>query len=481
MHRGAAALAAAIITTGPALAQPQAPAPVRAVEAAGRQLSVTIYNDNLALVQDIRAVDLPAGRARLELRDVSAAIRPETVSLTGQGLEVVEQNFDYDLLTPAKMMEKAVGRQIQVIRTNPGSGAETRETATVLSVNDGVVLRIGDRIEVLRADGVPTRVVFDSIPENLRARPTLTVTVDAEGPGEREATLSYLTSGLSWKADYVALFDERAGKLNLQGWITLSNQSGTPFTDAEVQLVAGQVNTSQPNYNRYGGYQSPQPPAVRRAGTERGEGGQALADYHLYGLPERTTVAQNQTKQVGFVEAPEVAARRVYEYRDGGFESQEEPSQVDSVVQFANARDRGLNAQLPAGIMRVYVRDQAGDPKFIGERQIPHTPQGSELSLKTGEAFDVTVQPTLEARDGVPYRSWSYTRVRMKYLVRNAKPEPVTVEVRSEPGWGDYNIGAESLPSREAGHGVRVWSVPVPANGEATLTFTADNKDRRWR
>ena len=127
------------------------------------------------------------------------------------------------------------------------------------------------------------------------------------------------------------------------------------------------------------------------------------------------------------------------------------------------------------------VIDQAGDPKFIGERQIPHTPQGSELSLKTGEAFDVTVQPTLESRDGVPFRSWSYTRVRMKYLVRNAKPEPVTLEVRSEPGWGDYNVSAESHPSREAGYGVRVWSVPVPANGETTLTFTADNKDRRWR
>lgn len=477
MFRHAVAVAV-LLSAAPAVAQ----APARAVGTEGQQLSVTIYNDNLALVQDVRPIDLPAGRSRVELRDVSAAIRPETVSLSGRGLEVVEQNFDFDLLTPAKMMEKAVGREIVVIRTNPGTGAETRETATVLSVNDGVVLRIGDRIEVLRDDGVPTRVIFDRIPENLRARPTLTVTVDAEGGGPRETTLSYLTSGLAWKADYVALFDERAGRLDLQGWITLSNQSGAAFTNAEVQLVAGQVTTVQP----YGRYRPPQPPraGVRQAGTETGEGGQALGDNYLYPLPERTTVAQNQTKQVGFVEAAGVEARKVYEWRADGFQSQEEPSSADVVVQFANARARGLGAQLPAGVMRVYIRDQAGDPKFIGEQAIPHTPQGSELSIKTGEAFDVTVQPTLEAQDGAlryPLRGCCYSRVQMKYAVRNARPEPVTVEIKANPYWGDFNVRAESHPNRRLDHNTRVWSVPVPANGETVLTFTADNRDERIR
>jgi hypothetical protein len=310
----------------------------------------------------------------VEFRDVSAAIRPETVSLTGRGLEVVEQNFDYDLLTPAKLMEKAVGEQVIVVRTNPGNGAEVRETATVLAVNDGVVLRIGDRIEVLRDDGVPTRVIFDKVPENLRARPTLSVTLDAAGGGSRETTLTYLTSGLSWKADYVALFDERAGRLDLQGWITLGNQSGTPFTNAEVQLVAGEV-ASQPQYgpyNRGRGFRPPPPPppppGMIEAGTEPGRGGQPLADYYLYPLPERTTVAQNQTKQVGFLDAQGVTARKVYEARFDGFETYEQPISANVVVQFANAQAGGLGAQLPAGTMRVYIRDQAGDPKFVGEQ-----------------------------------------------------------------------------------------------------------------
>src|SRR5271154_7372940 len=198
---------------------------------APQKLSITVYNDNLALVQDERRLDVPAGRTKIEFKDVSASIKPETVALSGAGLGVVEQNFDYDLLTPSKMMEKAVGHEIEIIRTNPGTGGQTVEKATVLSVNDGVVLKIGNRIEVLRDDGIPTRVIFSSIPENLRAQPTLSVTLNAASGGPHDVTLSYLTTGLSWRADYVALFDEAQSMLRLQGWVTLTNNSGTSFKD----------------------------------------------------------------------------------------------------------------------------------------------------------------------------------------------------------------------------------------------------------
>ena len=216
--------------------------PAHAAEVAGQRLALTIYNQDLALVEDVRSLDFTAGRSRLEFKDVSASIRPETVALSAAGVEIVEQNFDFDLLTPEKMMEKAVGRQVRIVRTNPGNGNEVTETATVLSVNNGVVLKIGDRIEVLRADGAPTRVIFDKVPENLRARPTLSVNVQSNAAGRRDATLSYLTTGLSWKADYVALFDEQAKKLDMQGWVTLTNKSGTTFSDAVTQLVAGNIN-----------------------------------------------------------------------------------------------------------------------------------------------------------------------------------------------------------------------------------------------
>ncbi|MFO0286558.1 MAG: DUF4139 domain-containing protein, partial [Brevundimonas sp.] len=197
------------------------PAPVAAQQPSGpERLALTIYNQNLALVEDVRRLTLPAGRSRQEFPGVSASIRPETVSLSGAGLSVVEQNFDFDLLTPDKLMTAAVGDEIGLVRINPATGSETELRARVLAANEGVVLQIGDRIEVLRDDGVPTRVIFDEVPANLRPRPTLSVTLNADRAGPRETTLSYLTTGLSWRADYVIDFDEAAGRMDLTGWIT---------------------------------------------------------------------------------------------------------------------------------------------------------------------------------------------------------------------------------------------------------------------
>ena len=207
--------------------------------AADRTLSVTIYADDLALVTDQREIDVKGGRQRIEFQDVSAQIRPETVSLTAGDISIIEQNFDFDLLTPAKLMEKAVGQEITIVRVNPANGAETREQAQVLATNGGVVLKIGQRIEVLRDDGLPVRVIFDKVPENLRARPTLSVTISGARAGTRPATLSYLTPGLGWKADYVALYDEADGKIDVQGWVTLTNSSGTTYDNAQTLLVAG--------------------------------------------------------------------------------------------------------------------------------------------------------------------------------------------------------------------------------------------------
>ncbi|KQV58630.1 MULTISPECIES: DUF4139 domain-containing protein [unclassified Caulobacter] len=444
-------------------------APLHAAHAQEREVSVTIYNSDLALVEDARSLDLKAGRQRLEFKDVSAAIRPETVSLSAPGVTILEQNFDYDLLTPDKLMEKAVGQQVRIVRTNPGDGKETTEVATVLAANEGVVLKIGDRIEVLRDDGVPTRVIFDKVPETLRARPTLSVSVDAASAGPRQAKLSYLTSGLSWKADYVALFDEAKNALDLQGWITLSNNSGTPFENAKTQLVAGDVN----QLNQNNGYRPPRRQGgsgMISAGTESGTG-ERIADYYVYPLAERTTIASNQNKQVGFLSAQAVAAKKVYEIREGWFSSDAEPVKAVVAIQFSNARLAGLGSQLPAGTMRVYMRDTAGDPKFVGENAIGHTPAGSELSIKTGEAFDVSSQATLVAETKV---SKTRSRYEMRYLLRNARDQPVTVELRQGGLWRDGEVKAESLKSRRIDARTLGWSVPVPANGETVLTFTVE-------
>src|SRR5271154_3376839 len=237
---------------------------------ADRTVSLTIYNDNLALVQDRRDIEIKGGRQRIEFQDVSAQIRPETASLAAADISIVEQNFDFDLLTPAKLMEKAVGQEVTIVRVNPATGAETREQAQVLATNGGVILKIGQRIEVLRDDGLPVRVIFDKVPDNLRAHPTLSVTVIGGHAGTRPATLSYLTPGLGWRADYVALYNESDGKIDVQGWVTLTNSSGVTYDNAQTLLVAGapaQIDRAKPVTN----YRPPQPRAtMEQAGTETG-------------------------------------------------------------------------------------------------------------------------------------------------------------------------------------------------------------------
>jgi hypothetical protein len=472
--RFAAALCAIAAAGAAGAAEPARPQSSGADEAKpdNQRLAITIYNGGQALVQDVRSLDLPAGRRRIELKEVSDQIAPASVSLAAPDLAIVEQNFDFDLLTPSKLMEKAVGKQVQIVRTNPGNGQQVTETATVLAANEGVVLKIGDRIEVLREDGTPTRVIFDGVPQNLRARPTLSVTVDSTRAGRRDATLTYLTGGLDWRADYVAVFDEKASRLDFQGWITLINQTSTTFADVKTDLVAGspQLGGGVPP-----GRGAPPIRGVIRGGTEAPSNVQQVGDTYLYPLKERTTIAANQQKQVGFIEADKVAAQRVYQFRANGFSSSSSPEHVDSVLQFANSRAGGLAAPLPAGTVRIYMRDAEGALKLIGESGIGHTPQGSDLSLRLGEAFDVTVKPTLDARTPVDKKHWRYA---MSYVVANAKSEPVTVQLHQYAFPADLKVLTESLKSRRASASELVWDVPVPAQGETKLTFEVEEETR---
>jgi hypothetical protein len=476
-------------------------APVLAQNAQG-DVSVTIYNNNLALVNDVRQISLPAGPSRQEFPDVSAQIRPETVTLSGDGFGVIEQNFDFDLLSPAAMMAKSVGQMITLVRTNPATGAETRERAKVLAVNGGTVLQIGDRIEVLRDDGLPVRVVFDAIPPNLRARPTLSVTLNATRPGPRPLGVSYLTPGIGWKSDYVALFDERAGKIDVQGWITLTNTTGTTFQNAKALLVAGNVGQLQQYSTYYTGRGSR--PRGNVAGTETGSRAR-VGDFYVYPIEGRTTIANAQTKQVSFLDVIGAQASKGYEFRNGWMASADEAESASSILKFSTAKAGGLGDALPAGTVRVYMKDSRGQAQFIGESGIPHTPGGSSLALRTGDAFDVKVKPVLESRNVITLNEWeqyarykvtiangkgdttsetvtferpkTYYKTVMRYIVTNAKPTPVKVDVlqgglNSWWWWRDLRISDESIKGEQISFDERLWEVPVAANGKTELTVT---------
>ena len=469
------ALAAAVPLNAQDSANPVAPS-------AQGDVSVTIYNNNLALVQDVRTLSIAQGISRIEFPDVSAQIRPETLSFAAPGASIIEQNFDYDLLSPDKLMEKAVGQVVTIVRTNPATGAETREQARVLAVNGGVVLQIGSRIEVLRDDGLPVRVIFDRVPPNLRAKPTLSVKVDSDRAGGRAASIRYLTPGLGWNADYVALFDSKAGKIDVQGWVTLTNNSGTTYTNANTLLVAGAVNQNGGEVRPYESIRRPYPPApsLMKAGTETASR-ERLGDFYLYPISGRTTIATNQTKQVSFLDVQGVAAQATYAFENGWLSGNDEPQSVASVVKFSTSKQGGPDSQglgdaLPAGTVRFYMKDAAGAPQFIGENGIGHTPMGSSLALKTGDAFDVKVKAVVEARTRLSENKW---RTTMRYELTNAKPEAVTVDLVQSGldwWWADTRITAESLKSGRKDANAALWRVPVAANGSTSVTATFETR-----
>ena len=492
-HLVSSCCACLLTIAGPAVAQPAVAPPPQTAQG---DVSVTIYNNNRALIEDKRMLNLPAGRSRQEFRDVSAEIEPATVTLSGRGVGIVEQNFDFDLLSPSALMQNAVGQTVTLVRVNPASGAETRERATILAANGGVVMQIGDRIEVLRDDGLPARVIFDRVPPTLRARPTLSVTVDTDGGGSRPVTLTYLTPGLGWSADYVALFDEASSRMDVQGWITLTNSSGTPYVNASTLLVAGSVGSS----NDENHYAPPPPRGLVRAGTETA-GRERIGDFYLYPLPERTTIADKQTKQVSFLDVHGTPARRAYEFRNGWLSTAPEPISADTVLRFSSSREQGLGDALPAGTIRVYQRDARGNPQFVGEHRIGHTPMGSDISLATGEAFDVKVRPIVVSRQTITGDEWrqserfrirhgdgsvetgileqavTHWRTQMRYVLTNASPNAVTVDLHQAGLFWDTRVTQESLPSDKLSADEVVWHVPVPANGETGVTATFETRN----
>lgn len=439
-----------------------------------RHVAVTIYNQDLALVKDQRSILLPSGLNSLALRDVSAQIRPETAllrSLNGS-LSVLEQNFDFDLLTPQKLLEKFVGKAVDIISINPATGVESREQAQVLAANNGVVLKMGDRIET----GIPGRIVYHDVPANLRDRPTLVVQLDNKTANRQDVELSYLTGGLGWKADYVAELNATDDKLDLSGWVTLSNTSGTSYRDAKLQLVSGDVNRVHEQH----------PMAVRSMGkmeimdmaASAPMAEEALLEYHLYTLDRPTTIAENQTKQVALLSATNVPVRKELLLRGADYYYQSsygdlgQKMKVGIFVEFDNKENAQLGMPLPKGIMRVYKKDTAGNAQFVGEDRIDHTPRNETVRLKLGEAFDVTAdkKQTDFKKLPRPIKGSNAFESAYEIVLKNAKKERVTVTVQ-EPIPGDWKIIDSSHPSKKASSNTAVWKVDVPADGKATLTY----------
>jgi hypothetical protein len=465
-------LAAGLVWAGPAPgAEPQER---RTTLEDQRQVAVTIYNEDLALVKDVRRVTLERGEGRLAFREVSARMRPETAllrSLTDPaGLRVVEQNFDFDLLTPQQLLEKYVGRTVRVVRVHPTTGEETEVEAQVLAAGEGVVLRVGNRIEA----GVPGRLVYPEVPANLRDRPTLVLTLASSSDRPQEVELSYLTGGLSWRADYVAELAAGDDKIDLSGWVTLTNQSGALYRDARLQLVAGDVHRVREEMAPARAF------AVEKAMAEQAPGmaEEALFEYHLYTLERPTTIAENQSKQVALLSAVGVPAVKEFilqgsdYYYTASVGDLGQKLKVGVFLEFENRDKAGLGLPLPKGVVRVYKKDSTGGAQFVGEDAIDHTPKNEKVRLRLGEAFDVTAdkkQTDFRKLAGTGRFNYVFESA-YQIVLKNAKAEAVTVKV-VEPMPGDWEIVQESHPHRKEAAGAAVWQVTVPPEGEATLKY----------
>ncbi len=436
-------------------------------------MAVTIYNDDLALVKDARRVGLARDFNQLAWREVSAQMRPETAQLRNvsnpAGFRLQEQNFDFDLLTPQKMLEKYVGREVSVIRTHPTTGAETHETATVLATNGGVVLKFADRIET----GVPGRLAFSGVPDTLRDKPTLVISLLNPTAGIQNLELSYLTGGLSWRADYVAELNAGDDRLDLNGWVTLTNQSGAAYPNAKLQLVAGDLNRVRDA--------QPSPRAmmtmVAKAADAAEMQQESLFEYHLYTLQRPTTLAENQTKQVALMSATRVPVKKEFlleganYYYSGQYGELGQKMKVGVFVEFDN-KGEGLGIPLPKGVIRLYKKDSQGNAQFVGEDRIDHTPKNETVRLKLGDAFDVTAdkkQTAFQKLAGTSRYNYVFESA-YEIVLKNAKPEAVTVSVR-EPMPGDWTMVSESQPHTKAASGTAEWQVKVPAEGKTTLTY----------
>jgi len=437
------------------------------------ELAVTVYNSNLALVRDVRTLRLARGTSDLKFMDIAATVNPATVhfrSLTEPSrVSVLEQNYEYDLLEPEKLLRKYVGRDVTLVRTVQDQGRTREETVTarLLSYNNAPVWQInGEIVTGARAESIR----FPELPGNLYSRPTLIWTLENTGGTDHRVEASYLATELAWNADYVLTVARDDKAADLDGWVTLKNGSGTSFKNATLQLVAGDLNRVRQAIGR--ALDEPRMELNAKAAAPMAE--ESFSDYHLYTLGRKTTINNNETKQVSMLNATSFPIQKRYVVDGQAFyyrNAQHPGSPIKDVVQvfyqFKNEQAGGLGMPMPAGTVRVYQADSKGGVQFVGEDRIDHTPKDETLNLKIGNAFDVVCER--KQTDFEKIASGVYD-VEYEITLRNHKGVPVTVEV-NEPIGGTWRMLQASHQWTKTDAWAAQFKVPVAADGTSTLRY----------
>ena len=433
-----------------------------------QDVAVTIYNSNVGLVKDTRLIEFKPGIHELKFMDVAAKIDPTTVHIksliNGSSLSVLEQNYEYDLLSPQKLLEKFVGQKVQLATINPETKKEEIVEATLLSTQGGNIFQIGDKIHI----GHYGRILLSKIPENLISQPTLVWMLENKLSKPQKLEASYLTSGINWKADYVAVLNKLDTLTDLTGWVTIDNRSGATYQNALLKLVAGDIHRVQGEVRM--DYARPMA-AAKEASQQFKE--ESFFEYHLYTLDRRTTIKDNQTKQMALLDANQVPLKKLFifagspQYYYYQMNQGSQKQKVGVFLELENTKKNNLGIPLPKGTIRVYKEDKDGSLQFIGEDRIDHTPKDEKFKIKIGEAFDVVGE-----RVQTDYKrlGTNLFEVAFEVSLRNHKKEDIKVLVE-EPIPGDWEMVSNTHSFEKLNAHLIRFDVPVTKDKEVKIKY----------
>ena len=421
-----------------------------------KQLAVTVYNSNLGVVKDVREINLKSGLSTISITDVAKLIDPTSVHIKFDG-EVIEQNYQYDLVSLDKILQKYVDKEISLV-------SEANEL-----VEGKLLSAMGGQIVLEKKDGgllmIPSinkyRFSVGSLPEGLITKPTLVWQLNSNKSGNQDVEISYQTQGMNWHAEYVAVLNTDDTKLDLNSWVSVDNNSGTTFKNAKLKLIAGDVNRVQDNRRLYKGREQMDMVMSEAAAPQFEE--KEFFEYHIYNLQRPTTLAQNETKQISLFESQNVDANKKYFYRSTGYNTN---GKINVIVEFSNKEEQNLGVPMPKGKVRVYKSD-GESIEFVGEDLIDHTPKNETIKLKIGDAFDILAEEKQVNHKKITNRVFEQD---FEVKIKNRKNEKVTVEVERYLGL-NWEILSSSLEYKKKNAQTITFQVPVKKDDETILTY----------
>jgi hypothetical protein len=472
----------------------------------------------LVMVSETRTIDLPAGTSKIVFRGVADAIVPQTAGIEGLPAAIIESNFDYDLLTPGAVIAKSHGERVRLVRTDRATGRTTDREALLRSGPQGVVLEIDGKIEALDCSGLDEKLVFSRIPPGLAAEPQLSMTVRADAPGKHTVQLSYLALGMDWSADYIARIGPDDETLDLSGWITLVNRSDTTFANTPAEVVAGQLARDEEETQPPGPTQveastscwpvgrfekSLQQPMLKKvvdSGERRAVFGvqsfsgdlsevvvtgsrlaemRELGDYKLYAVPEPTTIAARQSKQVAFLSQSRVAFTRIYMFKvdEDSIRGQNDfgSRPATTLLRLQNKESDGLGKPLPRGIVSI-METGPGGAVLAGQDRLDDTPVGLPVELELGTAMDVWIEPRVTEERTIERDDHDEERLSVEVRLGNDKPVPITLEYRQPSAGEGFRIVRESQ-SHTLKDGDIQWTFRLRPGSRAVLRYTVQRSD----